>query len=144
MRKKNKFVYDLVCYCDGVSKNNPGEAGIGVVIMNGEYKILNKISEYIGIATNNIAEYSALINALKTALKLKANNILIYTDSELVVKQIKGEYLTKNANLMVLRNEVLDLIKQFFKCNIVHISRENNKLADKLANLGVKYKEAGL
>ena len=138
MKAKHKVSYDLVCYCDGVSKNNPGESGIGVILYDGNNKILNKISEYIGIATNNVAEYSALIRTLKEASKLKADNILVFSDSELIVKQVKGEYITKDVKLRVLRDNVYNLMKNFSKCNIIHINRENNKLADKLANFSLK------
>ena len=135
---KNPQNYDLICYCDGVSKNNPGEAGIGVIIYDSSNKIINQINEYIGIATNNIAEYSALIKTLQEALKLKAKSIIVYSDSELMVRQIKGEYKTSNEKLKSLRNEVYNLMKSFSGCEIIHINREQNKLADKLANISVK------
>jgi len=123
----------LDIYIDGASKGNPGPASVGVVICcNGE--VVKNISDYIGEATNNVAEYKALIYALEEALILNAEVLRIRTDSELLFKQINGKYKVKNENLKVLFDRAKHLISAFKKFSIVHIRRNLNKGADKLAN----------
>lgn len=123
-------------YSDGASRNNPGDAGIGVVIKQGE-KILSEIGEYIGKTTNNVAEYLAFIRGLEEALLLGANEALCLADSELLVKQLNGEYRVKNEGLVPLANHARSLLKKFRKVEIKHILREKNKEADLLANRGI-------
>ena len=134
-----------VMYCDGASSGNPGKSGIGVVIYLsdedadclGGYADYS-ISEYIGIATNNIAEYTALIKGLKKLNSLGVSKIKVYLDSELVVKQINGVYKVKNSNLIPLWNEAQKTLKDFDSYKITHVRRELNKEADKLATEAVK------
>lgn len=121
-------------YCDGASKGNPGHAGIGAVLIISDKKIM--ISEYIGVATNNIAEYMALIQGLRKAKEYGITNVDIFTDSELLTKQIKGVYKVKSPNLINLYEEVISLLKVFKNYTINHIHREQNTVADRLANLG--------
>ncbi len=126
-------------YTDGASLGNPGHAGVGVVI-----RILNKpgedlqISEYIGIATNNIAEYSALIKGLKKVSALGLKRITIYTDSELLVKQLKGIYRIRSATLRPFWEEARRILKHFEEYQVCHIRRELNKDADQLAKRAAK------
>lgn len=127
----------LVIYTDGAARGNPGPAGIGAVIQNEEGEVLSEISSFLGQGTNNIAEYTALVTALEKAAALKAREVLLYTDSELVVKQIKGEYRVKNEGLKPLYRKAKELIQQFDLFTIVHIPREQNKVADGLANKGI-------
>ena len=122
----------LEIFTDGACRGNPGEASIGVVVYEHK-KIIKEISKSIGLATNNIAEYQALICALKEALSLKADQIKIFTDSELMYCQIKGEYRVKDIKLKPLFLEAQELIKQFRSFEISHVPREENKLADRLA-----------
>lgn len=117
---------------DGASKGNPGPAGIGVVIFKGKKKI-KEISKYITKKTNNQAEYSAAIKALKEAIKLKANKVTLITDSELLMKQIKGIYKIKSENLLDFYNKLMSLKEKFKDFNIIWESRQNNFIADKLA-----------
>lgn len=126
----------LTAFTDGASRGNPGKAGIGVVIYNQE-EIIAELSEYIGEATNNVAEYTAVIRALETGLELGGVEYTIYTDSELLTKQILGEYKVKNEGLIPLYKQVLNLKAEYDKFQIVHIPRAKNKLADKLANKGI-------
>jgi ribonuclease HI len=127
----------LEVYIDGASKGNPGPSGIGVIICrNGE--TVKNISTYIGNATNNIAEYTALIYALQEALILKAEELKINTDSQLLHRQIKKDYRVKSPNIIGLYNQALRLISAFKKVSINNISREHNKGADKLATLAIK------
>jgi ribonuclease HI len=132
----------LVIHTDGASRGNPGKAGIGVVIYNKDKsETIKQVYKYLGTATNNVAEYTALLTGLKEASKLGANQIELYLDSELIVKQIKGEYRVKNEGLKPLYNEVTSLLKQF-QYNISHVPRENNKKADELANKAIDEKDA--
>lgn len=119
-------------YCDGASRGNPGEAGIGCVIfLNDDREI--KISEYVGKTTNNVAEYKALIRGLEEAQKLGVEEIEIFSDSELLVRQIRGIYKVKNKNLIELYGKVKELLGKLKGYELIHINRENNSIADKLA-----------
>lgn len=118
-------------YCDGASRGNPGEAGIGCLILIDNKKI--EISEYIGKTTNNVAEYKAIIRGLEETLKEGVDTIEIYSDSELLVRQINGTYKVKNKNLIPLNQKVKELINKFKKYSLIHINREDNSEADKLA-----------
>ncbi len=127
----------LVIHIDGASRGNPGKAGIGVAIFNKETKLIKESCEYIGNATNNVSEYKALILGIKEALKLCPQEALFKSDSELLVKQIKGEYRVKNPHLMYLFTDAQGLLKKLPKWEIEHIPREENRQADKLANQGI-------
>lgn len=123
----------LIINTDGGSRGNPGPAGIGVVFSDEDGKIIAKFMEYIGEATNNIAEYRALILALEKAKDFEADEIECRLDSELVVKHLKGEYKVKDEKMKALYDEVQGLI--FFKpVKFVHVRRELNKEADALVN----------
>jgi len=122
----------LEIYIDGASQGNPGHSGVGVVIYREGLRIKN-ISNYIGVATNNVAEYTALIYALEEALLLKAKSLKIHTDSQLLARQLNNLYKVKHAGLINLYNRVVHLLTGFEKALIVHIPREENGLADKLA-----------
>ncbi len=118
-------------FCDGASRGNPGDAGIGCLIIYNGKEI--KISEYIGKTTNNVAEYTALIRGLEESLKLGITEIEIFSDSELLVLQLKGVYKVRNQKLIPLYMRVLELLNQFKKYQILHIYREENTVADELA-----------
>lgn len=123
----------LIINTDGGARNNPGPAGIGVVFSDEKGETIATFKEYIGEATNNVAEYKALILALKKAKDFEADEIECRLDSELVVKQLTGHYKCKEATLKVLCAEVQELA--FFKpIKYKHVRREFNKLADKLVN----------
>lgn len=125
----------VVIYTDGGARGNPGPAGIGAVIYNHDgLDIIETISKYIGVATNNHAEYMALIAALEKAHQLKAHEVDCYLDSELLVKQLKREYRVKEPNLASLFTKVWNLAINFKKINFYHVRREKNKEADKLVN----------
>ena len=122
----------LSAYIDGGSRGNPGEAGIGVYFPG-----VVRIAEYLGTGTNNYAEYSALIAALRFAVFTRCEELQIYADSELVVKQINGEYQVKNEGIRLLYDNALRWIAHIPHFSIGHVRRENNKEADKLANLAM-------
>lgn len=121
-------------FSDGGARGNPGPAGIGAVIYGEDGSIIAKVSKYLGVSTNNQAEYKALIAALQKAKELKLLNLDCYLDSELVVKQLKREYKVKNKDLAPLFLEIHNLSIAFKSINYYHIPREENKVADKLAN----------
>jgi ribonuclease HI len=125
---------------DGGARGNPGPAGIGVVIRAKDNTPLVTVGRFIGHATNNVAEYKALILALEKAKELGAKKIQIRGDSELIVKQMRGEYRVKNADLRELYDEAQYLLHQFDEARIDHNLRDKNKLADKLANLAMDRK----
>ena len=119
----------LEAYIDGGSRGNPGEAGIGV-----HFPGVAGIAEYLGTGTNNFAEYSALIAALRFAVFSHCEELQVFADSELVVKQIKGEYQVKNEGIRLLYDSAVRWIALIPRFSIQHVRRENNKEADKLAN----------
>jgi len=124
----------LTLYVDGASRGNPGPGAIGIVIEDNNAAPKVKISSYIGESTNNQAEYKALIMGLTEARALMAEHIDIKSDSELLVRQVKGNYKVRNANLKPLYDQVQQLLAGFKSFTITHISRRQNSLADSLAN----------
>jgi len=138
----NKQFDFLIVNVDGASKGNPGEAGIGVAVFDKDLNVVWEVCEHIGVATNNIAEYKALILGAKLAIKFNAKNTLFKSDSELLVKQIMGEYKVRSPQLMCLFTEVQSLLGKLPEWKIKHVPREENREADLLANKGVE-KSAG-
>ena len=130
----------LTLQFDGGSRGNPGPAGIGIVVRAQDGTPLVTLGRFIGRATNNVAEYTALITAMQKALELGARKILIRGDSELVIKQMRGEYRVKNPDLKTLYDEAQHLYHQFDQAKIEHNYREKNALADRLANLAMDRK----
>ena len=124
----------LVIYADGASSGNPGPAAIGATLKDEQGKLIASISQGIGRATNNQAEYRAVIAALEKAVKLGAKQVDINSDSELVVRQINGKYRVKNAALKPLYQQVKQLQSLLESFTITHIPREQNTEADSLAN----------
>ena len=127
----------LEIFTDGGCSGNPGEAAIGVVIKNG-LKTVKTLSRAIGQGTNNIAEYTALIYALQEALILKADEVSVKTDSELMAKQVSGKYAVKHENIKPLFEQVKHLVAGFKKFQITHVPREQNSEADALVRQVLK------
>ena len=128
----------LTIYVDGASRGNPGKAGVGVIIYDDKKNVLKKMKQYLGEkTTNNVAEYVALIYALQEGLILQAKRLTVYSDSELVVKQLEGSYRIKNELLKIFFKLVEHLREGFEEVKIKHIDREENKEADKLANQAI-------
>ncbi|MDP2638696.1 MAG: ribonuclease HI family protein [Candidatus Azambacteria bacterium] len=123
-----------IIYTDGGSRGNPGPSALGVVILDSKGKILKEYSHYLGEATNNQAEYEAVIFALQKAKQLKIKELEIMTDSELIGKQLLGEYKIKDQNLQPLFIKAWNLRLDYAKVDIKIISREQNTKADKLVN----------
>jgi ribonuclease HI len=128
----------LIINTDGLSKGNPGTAAIGATIKDERGKMLATISQRIGVTTNNVAEYKALIAALQKAIKLKATQVEVRADSELMIKQLNGRYKIKSIGLRPLYLESMQLLAKFEGVKLTHIPRELNTAADKLANDAVK------
>ena len=126
----------LVANVDGAARGNPGPAGIGIVLCDPEGNVVKEVAEPLGIATNNVAEYSALIRALEEARALGCSRIAVITDSELMARQINGQYAVKTDHLIPLFRRAVTLLHQFESASVTHTRRENNKHADKLSNLG--------
>ena len=124
----------VVIHSDGVSRNNPGPAAIGATIKDEQGRLLATISRSIGRATNNQAEYRAVIAALEKAIKLGARQIELNLDSELVVRQVTGRYRVKNEALKPLFGRVKKLLGSLEGFSIRHIPRRQNQEADRLAN----------
>jgi len=131
----------FILYTDGGARGNPGPAATGVVVYNSDNQKILEFSSYLGRATNNQAEYQALISGLGQIQKIVSDKTLLkeidinaYLDSELVVKQLKGEYRVKNKDLKPLFGKALKLTLDFNKVSFFHIPRQNNKEADKLVN----------
>ncbi len=127
----------LIIYTDGGARGNPGPAGCGAVIFDEHKNIIAEISEFIGKATNNQAEYKAVVFAIKKAKEFTAEILDFYLDSELVVKQLNREYKVKNKELALLFVQIYNETLNFKKVSFSHIRREFNKEADKLANLAM-------
>lgn len=127
----------ITLYIDGAADLHSKTAGIGGVIYNSDEEIFS-FSEYLHDSTNNEAEYGALITGLKYLIKLNLLNPTIYSDSELIVKQVNGEYRVKNDRMITLYNEVINLLSSFNSWSLIHVLRDKNKVADKLANEGRK------
>ncbi|MCS7135721.1 MAG: ribonuclease HI family protein [Nitrososphaerota archaeon] len=122
---------EVEIYVDGASRGNPGPAGIGIVLKLNSKTVCFK--KFIGNKTNNEAEYLALLEGLKLAVGFNAKKVKVFSDSELIVKQLKGEFSVKEERLSKLHSEVKELEK-ILDVEYFHVPRESNKLADELAN----------
>jgi ribonuclease HI len=127
----------LVAYVDGAARGNPGKAGAGVVIRDASDNVIEKQSLFLGEATNNTAEYKALLLALRRARELGASALQVYSDSELLVHQINGRYRIRASHLQSLCQEAIRLMKDIGTVDVSHISRENNSDADEMANRAI-------
>jgi ribonuclease HI len=124
----------ITAYCDGGSRGNPGPAGFGVHIEDSEGKTVAQLSEFVGRKTNNFAEYSGLLAALNYALEQGYPQLKVISDSELMVKQIKGQYRVQSPELRPLYEEAKRRIARLDSFQIQHVLREKNRHADRLAN----------
>jgi probable phosphoglycerate mutase len=127
----------ITAYCDGGSRGNPGPAGFGVFIQGARGEVVGELSEYLGKHTNNYAEYSGLLAALDFALTQGHPRLKVVSDSELMVKQIKGQYKVNSPELRPLYEEAKRRIARLEGFQIQHVLREKNQRADRLANLAM-------
>jgi len=123
----------LCLYCDGASSGNPGPAAIGMVLQTTSGQEIVAWGEFIGKSTNNVAEYRSAIAGLKKALELGAEQVQLFSDSELLVRQLKGLYKVKSPQLKSLHAEVMELFSRFGRWQVEHIPRQHNRRADALA-----------
>ena len=128
-------------YIDGASLGNPGPAGVGVVFLDGDAKPMRQFSKYLGEATNNVAEYLALIYALQEAHQIGCPKVSVKTDSELLARQLNGQYKVRDAQLRLLHDLALHLTHGFAAWRIEHIPRTQNRLADRLAGHAAKRRQ---
>ena len=127
----------LRVYTDGAARGNPGPAGLGVVIEDAEGLRLRGLCRYIGTATNNRAEYLALIEGLKAVADWRPERLEVFLDSKLVVEQVNGRFKVKNADLAQLNRVAVELLRGFPDAAVSHVPRERNKGADALANRAI-------
>jgi ribonuclease HI len=132
----------ILAYTDGASRGNPGESGVGIVLKDEGGNIIASQSGYIGQATNNIAEYTALAACLKLVQRFPCSSLIVHSDSELMVRQLNGQYKVKDAGL---KKHFLHIQKTLtaspFHFAIKHVPREKNREADELANHGIDTKK---
>src|SRR5438105_2673429 len=127
----------VVVSCDGAARGNPGPAGIGATLASPDGKLLAEIAEGIGVATNNVAEYRAAIAGLAGARSLGATEVVLRSDSRLLIEQLSGRFRVKNPTLQRLHREARTLLESFHGGRLEHVPREQNREADRLANAGV-------
>ena len=128
----------VLAHIDGASRGNPGDSGIGIVLRDAHRRVLTSAAGYIGKATNNIAEYTALIECLKKTKKLGCTRLVVHSDSELMVRQMTGVYRVKDEGLKKFFRQVHRLLDASpIAFEIHHVPREANREADLLANMGI-------
>lgn len=124
-------------FTDGAARGNPGPAGIGVVIRDATGAVVDEIAEYLGETTNNQAEYRALVRGLERAVALGADGVEVRADSELMVRQMLGQYKVKHPELKPLYEQAKGLVAKVAQFGIRHVPREQNREADALANRAI-------
>lgn len=134
---------EFCIHADGGSRGNPGEAGAGAVISDSRGRTLKELKIYLGIASNNEAEYQAAILALERALELGAKRVTLFLDSELVVRQLRGEYRVREPRLKPLHQKARETLNRFSQYSILSIPREENRRADQLANEAIDQRGKG-
>ena len=126
-----------IVYTDGAARGNPGPGGAGAVVQHPSGERVAEVREYLGCVTNNVAEYRALLLGLERARQLGARCVEVRSDSELLVKQMRGEWKIKNDALRTLARRAHVLAAEFERVSYVHVRREFNKAADRLANQAI-------
>lgn len=134
---------ELIIYSDGGSRGNPGPAAIGFVLQDKNGKTVYEGCHFLGLSTNNVAEYQALTAALKKAKELSAKKVSCFLDSELVVRQLNGQYKIKDEKMRQSFLKLSSLIKEFEKISFTAVPRDRNKRADELVNRSLDEQAAG-
>lgn len=127
----------LIVSCDGASRGNPGPAGIGAQVSDERGTVLGEVARGIGETTNNVAEYTAVIEGLSLAAELGARTVTLRSDSQLLINQLDGRYRVKSEHLQPLHRRVRSIAAGFDRISYEHVPREQNTAADGLANIGV-------
>ncbi len=130
----------LKVYSDGAARGNPGPAGAGAVLVSPDGATVASLGRFLGEATNNYAEYHGLILGLQRALELGVSEVQVYADSQLVIRQLGGQYRVRNEGLRPLFDEALRLLRSFRKYELHHIPRERNTAADEMSNRAIDEK----
>ncbi len=125
---------DATLFADGGSRGNPGPAASGAVLFDPAGEPIEEIGAYLGVATNNVAEWTALLLGLQAAVKLGIRSLRVRLDSELVVKQLRGEYRVKHPDLQPLHRRASQLLRAFEEVDVAHVPRKQNAWADRLVN----------
>ena len=125
---------EATLFADGGSRGNPGPAASGAVLLDPSGELVEEVVLYLGVATNNVAEWQALLIGLEAALARGVRRLDVRLDSELVVKQLRGEYRVKHAALQPLHRRALGLLRRFEHVDVAHVPRKQNILADRLVN----------
>ena len=121
-------------YSDGAARGNPGPAGAGAVLVDAAGNVIARLGRYLGKQTNNVAEYQGLLLGLKHAQELGFRQVEVRADSQLLIRQLKGDYAVRHAGLKPLHAEALRLLRTFDKADLEHVPREENALADEMSN----------
>jgi len=139
---KQQTEWGLVLYTDGCSRGNPGEGGAGAILKDSRGETVARLTEYLGVVTNNVAEYRALMLGLREAVVRGYREVRIFVDSELIAHQINGVYRVRDVTLKALHEQVWEMLRQFRRWSILAIPREENREADRLARRAVKERAA--
>ena len=127
----------LQVYSDGAARGNPGPSGAGAVLLEPSGQVVDRIGKYLGIQTNNYAEYMGLLLGLRRARELGAKEVEVFADSELMIRQLGGSYQVKSPSLRPLYEEALKLLEDFIRVKLVHVPREMNAAADEMSNRAI-------
>lgn len=125
---------EATLFADGGSRGNPGPAASGAVLLDPSGAVIDEVGRYLGVATNNVAEWTALLIGLEAAAQRGIRRLAVRLDSELVVKQLRGEYRVKHVDLQPLHRRALALVRAFESVDVRHVPRKQNVLADRLVN----------
>lgn len=131
------FHHRIRLYSDGAARGNPGPSGAGAVLVEPSGQVVDKLGKYLGIQTNNYAEYMGLLLGLKRARELGVREVEVFADSELMIRQLGGRYQVKSRSLRPLYEEALRLLKDFLRVKLVHVPREMNAAADEMSNRAI-------
>ena len=124
-------------FTDGAARGNPGPAGAGAVILDGDGRVLARLGRFLGKQTNNVAEYQGLLLGLRRARQMGAREVEVRADSQLLIRQLQGKYAVKNEVLKRLHEEALALLRSFDRYELIHVPREQNGLADEMSNRAI-------
>jgi ribonuclease HI len=124
-------------YSDGAARGNPGPAGAGAVLVEPNGRVVERLGKFLGVQTNNYAEYMGLLLGLKRAKEMGIQEVEVFADSELMIRQLGGRYQVKSPSLRPLYEEVLELLNEFRRFKLVHVPREMNAAADEMSNKAI-------
>ena len=127
----------LRVYSDGAARGNPGQSGAGAVLVEASGQVVDRLGKYLGVQTNNYAEYMGLLIGLRRARELGVREVEVFADSELMIRQLGGRYQVKSPSLRPLYEEALKLLNEFSRVKLVHVPREMNSAADEMSNRAI-------